>query len=39
LNNEKTDGVVFSTYKQPVMNIRKDGKVIYKQPADAPDLH
>jgi len=39
LNNEKKDGIVFSTYKQPVMNIRKGGKVIYKQPADAPDLH
>jgi hypothetical protein len=39
LNNEKKDGVAFSTYKRPVMNIRKNGKVIYRQPADAPDLH
>jgi hypothetical protein len=39
LNNEKKDGLVFTTYKQPVMNIRKEGKVIYKQPPDAPDLH
>jgi hypothetical protein len=39
LNNEKKNGVAFSTYKQPVMNIRRGGKVIYRQPADAPDLH
>jgi hypothetical protein len=39
LNNEKNDGVVLSTYKQPVMNIRRGREVIYKQPPDAPDLH
>jgi len=37
--NDKHDIIAFSTYKQPVLEIVQNKKIIYKQPPNAPDLH
>jgi hypothetical protein len=37
--NENHDLIAFSTHKQPVLEIIKNRKIIYKNPARAPDLH
>jgi len=37
--NEKHDAVAFSTHQQPVLEIVRNRKVIYKRPLNAPDLH
>ena len=38
VTNEKHDAVVFSTHKQPVLEIIRNKKVVYKRPPDASDL-
>lgn len=37
--NEKHDAIAFSTHKQPVLEIVQNRRIIYKNPARAPDLH
>ncbi len=37
--NGKHDAIALSTHEQPVLEIIQNRKIIYKNPADAPDLH
>jgi hypothetical protein len=38
LNSEKGDGVTLTTWNQPRIQIRQARKVVYLQPADAPEV-
>jgi hypothetical protein len=37
--NDRHDAIGFSTHTQPVFEIVRDKKVLYKNPPEAPDLH
>jgi hypothetical protein len=37
--NDKHDAIAFSTHKQPVLEIIRNKKIVYKRPPAAPDLH
>ena len=38
LFNGKHDGIVLTTYSQPIMEMVQSRKIIYKNPSDAPDV-
>jgi len=39
LNNQAGDGLTLTTYNTPVLQMSHKRHIIFKQPADAPDLH